>query len=158
TRSEVLSRALLWLPYLPLSLATVVGFSAIVRAQHGVLTALLGILVGAVLVRQFIALTENQDLLSAVAREAFRDSLTGLANRPHFLHRLEDAVAARNDDSAPIAVLCLDLDNFKAVNDGLGHPAGDELLIRVAGRLTAALHENGLIARLGGDEFAVLLE
>lgn len=158
SRSEVLSRALLWLPYLPLALAAVVGFGAIVRAQHGVLTALLGFLVGAVLVRQFIALTENQDLLSAVAREAFRDSLTGLANRPHFLHRLEDAVAARNEDSAPIAVLCLDLDNFKAVNDGLGHPAGDELLIRVAGRLTAALHENGLIARLGGDEFAVLLE
>lgn len=158
SRSEVLSRALLWLPYLPLALAAVVGFGAIVRAQHGVLTALLGILVGAVLVRQFIALTENQDLLSAVAREAFRDSLTGLANRPHFLHRLEDAVAARNEDGAPIAVLCLDLDNFKAVNDGLGHPAGDELLIRVAGRLTAALHEKGLIARLGGDEFAVLLE
>ncbi|CQD19234.1 cyclic diguanylate phosphodiesterase domain-containing protein [Mycobacterium lentiflavum] len=158
SRSEVLSRALLWLPYLPLALAAVVGFGSIVRAQHGVLTALLGILVGAVLVRQFIALTENQDLLSAVAREAFRDSLTGLANRPHFLHRLEDAVAARNENGAPIAVLCLDLDNFKAVNDGLGHPAGDELLIRVAGRLTAALHENGLIARLGGDEFAVLLE
>jgi diguanylate cyclase len=158
SRSEVLSRALLWLPYLPLALAAVVGFGAIVRAQHGVLTALLTILVGAVLVRQFIALTENQDLLSAVAREAFRDSLTGLANRPAFLHRLEDAVAARNEDRAPIAVLCLDLDNFKAVNDGLGHPAGDELLIRVAGRLTAALHENGLIARLGGDEFAVLLE
>ncbi|WAC92899.1 bifunctional diguanylate cyclase/phosphodiesterase [Mycobacterium sp. Aquia_213] len=158
TRSEVLSRALLWLPYLPLSLATVVGFGAIVRAQHGVLTALLGILVGAVLVRQFIALTENQDLLAEVAREAFRDSLTGLANRAHFLHRLEDAIAARQSDSAPIAVLCLDLDNFKAVNDGLGHPAGDELLIRVAGRLTAALHEDGFIARLGGDEFAVLLE
>ncbi len=158
TRSEVLSRALLWLPYLPLSLATVVGFGAVVRAQHGVLTALLGILVGSVLVRQFIALTENQDLLSAVAREAFRDSLTGLANRAHFLHRLEDAIAARHDGIAPIAVLCLDLDNFKAVNDGLGHPAGDELLIRVAGRLTAALHENGFIARLGGDEFAVLLE
>ncbi|ORV55462.1 diguanylate phosphodiesterase [Mycobacterium florentinum] len=158
SRSEVLSRTLLWLPYLPLSLAAVVGFGAIVSQHLGVLTALLGILVGAVLVRQFIALTENQDLLSAVAREAFRDSLTGLANRPHFLHRLEDAVAARNEDSPPIAVLCLDLDNFKAVNDGLGHPAGDELLIRVAGRLTAALHENGLIARLGGDEFAVLLE
>lgn len=158
SRSEVLSRALLWLPYLPLSLAAVVGFGAIVSEQQGVLTTLLAILVGAVLVRQFIALAENQDLLSSVAREAFRDSLTGLANRPHFLHRLEDAVASRSEDAPPIAVLCLDLDNFKAVNDGLGHPAGDELLIRVAGRLNAALHDNGLIARLGGDEFAVLLE
>jgi diguanylate cyclase (GGDEF)-like protein len=157
-RSEVLSRTLLWLPYLPLSLAAVVGWSAVARTEHGVLTALLGILVVSVLARQFIALAENQDLLSVVAREAFRDSLTGLANRAHFLHRLEDAVATRQEDSEPIAVLCLDLDNFKAVNDGLGHPAGDELLVRVAGRLTAALHDKGLIARLGGDEFAVLLE
>lgn len=158
SRSEVLSRALLWLPYLPLSLAAIVGWGAVARAEHGVLTALLGILVASVLARQFIALAENQDLLAVVAREAFRDSLTGLANRAHFLHRLEEAVAARQEEGYPIAVLCLDLDNFKAVNDGLGHPAGDELLIRVAGRLTAALRERGLIARLGGDEFAVLLE
>ncbi|OBA58217.1 diguanylate phosphodiesterase [Mycobacterium sp. 1100029.7] len=158
SRGEALSRTLLWLPYLPLLLAMVVGWSAVARAEHGMLTLLLGILVAAVLARQFIALAENQDLLSAVAREAFRDSLTGLANRAHFLHRLEDAVAARGNDSEPIAVLCLDLDNFKAVNDGLGHPAGDELLVRVAGRLTAALHDHGVIARLGGDEFAVLLE
>ncbi|WP_144207793.1 diguanylate cyclase domain-containing protein [Mycobacterium tilburgii] len=82
----------------------------------------------------------------------------GLANRAHFLHRLEEAVAARQDDSYPIAVLCLDLDNCKAVNGDLGHPAGDELLIPVAGRLHRTLHDRCLIARLGGDEFAVLLE
>lgn len=74
------------------------------------------------------------------------------------MHRLEQAVARRHPDGTPIAVLCLDLDNFKAVNDALGHPAGDELLVRVAERLTAALGDSGTIARLGGDEFAAVIE
>jgi diguanylate cyclase (GGDEF)-like protein len=157
-RNEILQRPLLWLPYIPLVLAAAVGVGhAVGLMAHGPLVVALGILVAGVLARQFVVLLENQKLLSEVAREVFRDSLTGLANRAHFLHQLETAVAQRHDDSEPIAVLCLDLDNFKAVNDGLGHPAGDELLIRVAGRLTAALHEKGVIARLGGDEFAVLL-
>lgn len=158
-RTEIMSPALLWLPYLPLMLAAAVGLGqAVTLMAHGPLLAALGILVAAVLARQFIVLTENQGLLAEVAREAFRDSLTGLANRAHFLHRLEEAVARQRLESGPIAVLCLDLDNFKAVNDALGHPAGDELLVRVASRLTAALGETGTVARLGGDEFAVLIE
>jgi diguanylate cyclase len=159
SRDEITSRIRLWLPYLPLLLAAAIGLSrAMGPMQHASLFAALGILVAAVLARQFVMLVENQRLLSEVAQEAFRDSLTGLANRAQFLHRLEQAIARRGSDAAPIAVLCLDLDDFKSVNDALGHPAGDELLVRIAGRLTAALGGNGTVARLGGDEFAVLIE
>ncbi len=156
---EIEFRTRLWLPYLPLILAATVGWAhAAGNAMHEPMLAALGILVAAVLARQFVVLVDNQNLLSEVAREAFRDHLTGLANRALFLHRLDQAIARRRPDSTPIAVLCLDLDNFKSVNDALGHPAGDELLVRVAGRLTAALGEQGTIARLGGDEFAAVLE
>jgi diguanylate cyclase len=157
---EFTSRSRLWLPYLPLLLAAAVGLGhALGHMRHGPMVAALGILVAAVLARQFVMLVENQSLLSEVSREAFRDSLTGLANRAHFLHQLEQAVALqRQDAAAPVAVMCLDLDNFKSVNDALGHPAGDELLIRVAERITTSLGETGTVARLGGDEFAVVIE
>jgi diguanylate cyclase (GGDEF)-like protein len=159
TSPEITSHTRLWLPYLPLLLAAALGLGHAVRLmRHGPLVVGLGILVAAVLARQFVVLVENQGLLTEVAEEAFRDSLTGLANRANFLHKLEQAFARRGENSAPIAVMCLDLDNFKSVNDALGHPAGDELLVRVAGRLTTTLGEQGTVARLGGDEFAVLIE
>ena len=101
---------------------------------------------------------ENQRLFAEVAREAFHDNLTGLANRANFLDRLDRAMGRARRNAEPVAVLCLDLDNFKAVNDALGHPAGDELLIRVAGRLTTILGDTWTVARLGGDEFAALFE
>ncbi|MGA7053132.1 MAG: diguanylate cyclase, partial [Mycobacterium sp.] len=157
--TQITYRSRLWLPYLPLVLAAAVGLGhAVGQMQHGPTVVALEILVGAVLIRQLVVLVENQRLLADVAREAFTDSLTGLANRAHFLHRLEEALARPDSSAQPVAVLCLDLDDFKSVNDALGHPAGDELLVRVAGRLTASLGEMATVARLGGDEFAVLIE
>jgi diguanylate cyclase len=148
-----------WLPYLPLLLAGVaaIGYE-LKHLEHGLLLIAEAILVAAVLLRQLVVLVDNQRLLAEVAREAFHDNLTGLANRAKFLDKLERAVARRRRTGESIAVLCLDLDNFKAVNDALGHPAGDELLIRVAGRLTTMLGETWTVARLGGDEFAALFE
>ena len=92
-----------------------------------------------------------------LAEQAERDALTGLANRARFRSRVEAALA-RGDDRAPVSVLYLDLDNFKAVNDRLGHAAGDALLLAAAGRLRACMRDGNTPARLGGDEFAVLWE
>ncbi|MCY7366203.1 MAG: EAL domain-containing protein [Frankiaceae bacterium] len=87
-----------------------------------------------------------------LARLALGDPLTGLANRAALLQRLEDLLDAR----VPLALLFLDLDRFKVVNDSLGHSAGDELLRTVAGRLAGACRDGDLVARLGGDEFVVV--
>ena len=147
-----------WLPYLPLlaaGIAVIASNSAI--ATIGCCSSPRDSRCGSS-VRQFFVLLENQRLLAEVAREAFHDNLTGLANRANFLDRLDRAMARRRRSAEPVAVLCLDLDNFKAVNDALGHPAGDELLIRVAGRLTSMLGDTWTVARLGGDEFAALYE
>jgi diguanylate cyclase (GGDEF)-like protein/PAS domain S-box-containing protein len=90
---------------------------------------------------------------------AFHDSLTDLANRNCFIERLNAAVERnRTDAAAGFAVMFLDLDRFKLVNDSLGHPAGNALLCEVARRLCDAVRPGDLVARLGGDEFAVLLE
>jgi len=88
---------------------------------------------------------------------AFHDSLTGLPNRSSFLERAAKAVQAQRAQGDKVAVLYLDCDHFKAVNDGLGHAAGDELLVELAQRLRSLLRETDFVARIGGDEFAVLL-
>jgi diguanylate cyclase (GGDEF)-like protein len=87
-----------------------------------------------------------------MARLALGDALTGLANRPALLQHLEDLLMAQE----PLAVLFLDLDRFKVVNDSLGHSAGDELLRTVAGRLAGTCRDGDVVARLGGDEFVVV--
>jgi diguanylate cyclase (GGDEF)-like protein/PAS domain S-box-containing protein len=99
--------------------------------------------------------TDRRELERELAHQAFHDSLTGLANRALFRDRLEQSLAGA--DAPTFAVLFCDLDDFKTVNDGLGHPAGDELLRVVTARLSESLRPGDTAARLGGDEFAVLL-
>ncbi|MGZ8414919.1 MAG: putative bifunctional diguanylate cyclase/phosphodiesterase [Gemmatirosa sp.] len=107
----------------------------------------------------FRDVSERKRLEAQLVHQAFHDPLTGLANRALFRDRVEHAVerAARLAPSF-LAVLFLDLDDFKAVNDRLGHGAGDQLLVGVADRLRRATRGYDTVARLGGDEFAVLLE
>ena len=101
------------------------------------------------------ALQENQQDLS---HQAFHDNLTGLPNRSLFQDRLAHAMARQGRDHKPLAVLLIDLDDFKTVNDSLGHAAGDQLLVSVAQSITSCLRPADTAARLGGDEFAVLVE
>ena len=92
------------------------------------------------------------------AELAHRDPLTGLANRAAFGDRLAERLARASRTGISVALLYVDLDRFKAVNDTLGHPVGDALLGKVAGRLQSAASHADLIARLGGDEFAIVLD
>jgi diguanylate cyclase (GGDEF)-like protein len=103
--------------------------------------------------------TAQRELEEKLRYSAHHDALTGLPNRTLFLDRLTQALArARRNPDVRIALLFLDLDGFKQVNDNLGHLGGDQLLIQVADRLGQRLREADTAARLGGDEFAVLLE
>ncbi len=106
----------------------------------------------------FVDITEQKVLEQQLGRLAFNDVLTGLANRTVFLDRVTLALARSARSGHFPAVLFLDLDEFKAVNDSLGHAAGDRLLQVVAERLRAAIRPADCVARLGGDEFAVLIE
>jgi diguanylate cyclase (GGDEF)-like protein/PAS domain S-box-containing protein len=103
-------------------------------------------------------ITERKSLEAQLRHQAFHDSLTGLANRALFMDRVEHALSRSERLKQRCAVQLLDLDNFKTVNDSLGHGAGDELLKAVAERLQSAVRPADTTARLGGDEFAVLLE
>jgi diguanylate cyclase (GGDEF)-like protein len=104
-----------------------------------------------VVVRQLLAFRDNTALLALLHQQATHDSLTGLANRVQFNTTLAEYPAG------PLSVILVDLDDFKTVNDTLGHPVGDSLLIEVGRRLSAAVRPTDLVARLGGDEFAILL-
>jgi diguanylate cyclase (GGDEF)-like protein len=132
--------------------------------------ALIGNALGGALGRQ-IALDDNASLLArlevtleathAKARKyqdaALYDALTGLPNRSHFLARLEEACLETAGEADAFAVLFLDLDDFKSINDNHGHATGDTVLRETAATLSSCLREADLVARLGGDEFVVLL-
>jgi diguanylate cyclase (GGDEF)-like protein len=152
------------LPYLPLVAAGTALCVSLIRAPETPTTdLLLGVgLVLVVLTRQFLAMTDNQRLLVALGdardqlqHQALHDALTGLANRVLFADRLDRALL---QPEATVSVLFCDLDDFKHVNDDLGHEAGDVLLQRVADRLLDCVRATDTVARLGGDEFAILLE
>jgi diguanylate cyclase (GGDEF)-like protein len=150
-----------WLPYL----GPLVVLGLLVYGQFSSsLVDRVGLSVGTVLVCMLVLFRQvlgRRDLLSAqsdLSYQALHDTLTGLPNRTLVLDRLERMLARARRQLAPIAVLYVDIDGFKQVNDAFGHAAGDSLLQAVATRLTSVVREADTVARLGSDEFVVLLD
>jgi diguanylate cyclase (GGDEF)-like protein len=164
--TSVEPRTVSMLPYVPLSAALVVA--ALQRADGSgdrVTNLVIILTVVGVLFRQYLTIRDNASLTRnlenrrlELQQQAFADQLTGLPNRALFTDRVVHALEQHRRDLRPLALLFLDLDDFKAVNDTLGHPVGDQLVIRVAERLRGALRSSDTVARFGGDEFAILVE
>lgn len=123
------------------------GFNA-VRDENGVVANYFGI---------FSDITPLKKAEAQLQQLAYFDSLTGLPNRRLFKERVESSISAREEGSHGIALLFVDLDRFKFVNDSLGHLSGDQLLVRVAERIRAEVRGEDIVSRQGGDEFAIAL-
>jgi diguanylate cyclase (GGDEF)-like protein/PAS domain S-box-containing protein len=104
-----------------------------------------------------VDITDRKRLESKLIHDALHDPLTGLANRVLLRDHLERALARRGRSGGTVALLFVDLDDFKRVNDSYGHAAGDQILAQVAGRLVGAVRADDVVGRQSGDEFAVLL-
>jgi diguanylate cyclase (GGDEF)-like protein len=155
------------LPYCPLALAVATSAGQQLRGVGSgpFLYWTFVVLVLLIIGRQLVAVLDNQALnrrLAAMVGElehrAFHDGLTNLPNRALFRERVGHSLRRRSQAATPLALLFVDLDDFKTVNDQLGHAAGDDLLVAVASRLKTCVRDEDTVARLGGDEFAILLE
>jgi diguanylate cyclase (GGDEF)-like protein len=131
-----------------------------VPARHDEIGTLVGSFAKmmATIEQQTEEITQFPRRLDQLARQAFRDALTGLPNRALFVDRLSHALARADRRAEQLAVLFLDVDRFKIINDTLGHSVGDQILVALSHRLAGSLRPEDTIARLGGDEFAILLE
>ena len=148
-----------WLPYVAVTVAVAVCSVPFLRQlAHGPLLATTVLLLLAVAVRYAIVLLENRQLHGVVSDQALRDPLTGLANRALFRDRAAHAIHLRQRDNRAVAVVLLDLDDFRTVNSEFGQMLGDELLVLVANRLMNVVRAGDTVARIGADEFAILME
>jgi diguanylate cyclase (GGDEF)-like protein len=130
-------------------IATILGYAGPLRDDAGFPRGAIGV---------SLDITERKRVEEQVRSLAYRDSLTGLPNRLLFHDRLSMAIASAHRHQRGVAVLFLDLDRFKVINDSLGHSFGDRLLQEVAARMRSCVREGDSVARLGGDEFTVLLQ
>jgi diguanylate cyclase (GGDEF)-like protein len=158
-----------WITYAPYLVLLPAALTIGVQAIAGDGTPLpelvaCGLIILIVLGRQVLLLAENRSLVAQLAareRElhhlALHDPLTGLGNRALLAARLDATLARPHRGWHPTALLMCDLDDFKVINDALGHHAGDEVLVEVAGRLRQAVRSTDVVIRLGGDEFAVIM-
>ncbi len=104
-----------------------------------------------------LAEQENQKMLNAAERQAYHDALTGLPNRRYMIEKLDNELSRATRHKFKGALIFIDLDNFKGLNDSMGHPAGDKLLMDVSRRMISQIRSEDTLARMGGDEFVLLL-